>query len=410
VRNRTPVWLRLLAIIVMIGGLVSSAAASTTKIIYSFKGNGDGQYADTDLVADKAGNLYGTTVQGGIHGEGTVWVLSPSGNNWIHTALYSFTGGDDGGEPYKGVTLDAEGNIYGTAGIGGKSVGQCSERGCGVIFKLTKSGSAYNYAVIHYFIGGDDGYGPGTGVTLDDRGIVYGTTPTGGGFDLGVVYALIPNDSGNWTERIIHTFTGGVDGAGGSAARLLLRGSGTVFGLCTSGGAHGAGNVYELTPTATGEFKEIVLYAFRGEPDSGFPYGGIATDASNNLYGTTYYAGSNDLGTVYRLSRKNGAWTESALYSFKGDTDGDGPIGTLVMGSNGKLYGTTSEGGGACDCGTIFEVDPIAGTYSTQYRFTGFPDGALVYNGMTVGAGGNLYGATGHGGAANEGAIYEFTP
>jgi len=113
------------------------AAASTTKLIYSFGGSADGEYTDTELVRDSAGNLYGTSVQGGIFGGGTVFQVTPAG---VHTVLYDFTGGADGGEPYKGVTLDAHGNLYGPAVTGGG--GSC-EGGCGVGFKLTNSGGTW---------------------------------------------------------------------------------------------------------------------------------------------------------------------------------------------------------------------------------------------------------------------------
>src|SRR6266566_10159907 len=148
-----------------------------TNVIYSFAGDEDGEYADTDLAIDKAGNLYGTTVLGGDFGGGTVFQLSPSGNAWTHTVLYSFHGGADGGEPYKGVTLDSQGNLYGTAVTGGG--GSC-EGGCGVAYKLTHSGGVWTQTVIHTFTGGDDGYGPGTGLTLGRYGTLYGMTPTGG--------------------------------------------------------------------------------------------------------------------------------------------------------------------------------------------------------------------------------------
>src|SRR5205814_1665277 len=108
----------------------SAAKAATTTVVYSFAGDEDGEYADTDLVRDAAGNLYGTTVQGGTSASGTVWELSPSGGSWTHSVLYSFSGGTDGGEPYKGVTLDAQGNLFGTAVTGGS--GGC-EGGCGVL-------------------------------------------------------------------------------------------------------------------------------------------------------------------------------------------------------------------------------------------------------------------------------------
>ena len=115
----------------------------------------------------RAGNLYGTSVLGGEFGGGTVWQLSPVAGGWVHTVLYSFTGGPDGGEPYKGVTLDAAGNLYGTAVTGGS--GSC-EGGCGVAYKLTKYGTTWTQSVIHAFTGGEDGSGPGARVEVDNQG------------------------------------------------------------------------------------------------------------------------------------------------------------------------------------------------------------------------------------------------
>src|SRR6266576_228886 len=203
-----------------------------TNVIYSFAGDEDGEYADTDLAIDKAGNLYGTTVLGGDFGGGTVFQLSPSGNGCVHTVLYSFTGGPDGGEPYKGVTLDAQGNLYGTAVTGGS--GSC-EGGCGVAYKLTNSGGTWSQAVIHAFTGGDDGSGPGARVTVDRGGNIYGMAPTGGANGLGTIYR-IRQASGAWTFNVIHTFTGGDDGATGSAGRMVLRRA-LLYAAATTGGA-----------------------------------------------------------------------------------------------------------------------------------------------------------------------------
>src|SRR5881227_1997115 len=126
---------------------LAAATAATTHVISSFEED-EGEYADTDLETDSAGNIYGTTVLGGDFGSGTVFQLSRTPNGWVHTVLYSFTGGADGGEPYKGVTIDREGNLYGTAVTGGAGI---CEGGCGVAYKLTKSGVTWNQAVIHAF-------------------------------------------------------------------------------------------------------------------------------------------------------------------------------------------------------------------------------------------------------------------
>jgi len=384
--------------------------ASTINVIYSFAGDEDGEYTDTDLVIDSAGNLYGTSVLGGAFGSGTVFQLTPSGNGWVHTVLYSFTSGADGGEPYKGVTLDAQGNLYGTAVTGG--TGGC-EGGCGVAYKLTHSGGSWSQTVIHYFSGGDDGSGPGAGLTIDHQGNLYGVTPTGGANGLGVIYQLSPAVSGNWNFTVIHTFTGGTDGSSGSAGRLLLH-AGRLYGVATTGGANGKGTAYELKPSHAGEWTLKTIYAFQGQPDAGFPYGGLLLGTSGKLYGTTYYDGANNLGSVYELSRTAmGGWKERVLYSFQGGSDGQNSLSNLVIDAAGNLYGTTSEGGASCSCGTIFKLTPGPNgiwTESVAHRFQGPPDGAFPYNGMVADAAGNFYGATVHGGVADDGTIYEFTP
>jgi uncharacterized repeat protein (TIGR03803 family) len=385
-------------------------AAGSPQVIYSFAGEDDGEYTDTDLVIDSAGNLYGTSVQGGDFGGGTVFQLSPSGNGWTHTVLYSFTGGADGGEPYKGVTLDSEGNLYGTAVTGG---GGFCEGGCGVAYKLTHVGGTWTQSVIHTFTGGNDGSGPGAGLTLDKHGNVYGMTPTGGANGLGVIFRLQPQPSGGWKLKVLHTFTGGDDGATGSAGRLLLR-AGTFYGAATVGGANGQGTVFSLKHIPGQQWQFKTLYSFKGQPDAGFPYGGLTFDQAGNLYGTTYYDGAYDFGSVYQLSpQPDGSWSERVLYSFKGGKDGMGSISNLVLRKNGALYGTTSEGGSGCSCGTIFKVKADAqGNWTERviYRFTGVPDAGFAYNGMVADAAGNLYGATVHGGTNDDGAIYKFTP
>ena len=400
-----------------IGGLVllatatlwaNRARAATVEVIYSFAGDDDGEYCDTDVAVDAAGNLYGTSVLGGDFGGGTVWQLSPVGGGWVHTVLYSFTGGADGGEPYKGVTLDKAGNLYGTAVTGGS--GSC-EGGCGVTYKLTNSGTGWTQTVIHAFTGGNDGSGPGARVAVDKRGYVYGMTPTGGANGLGTIYALHPKANGSYELRVIHTFTGGSDGSSGSAGKLLLSG-GHIYGAATTGGANSAGTVFELTPTHGGEWDFKTLYSFQGAPDGVFPYGALLFDAAGNLYGTTYYGGTNGLGAIYQLSSDGaGGWSETVLYSFKSGRDGNSSISNLASDAAGNLYGTTSEGG--LGSGAIFQLTPNQNgtwTESIPHAFQGSPDGAFPYAGMVDDGAGTFYGATVHGGDDGEGAIYKFTP
>ena len=385
------------------------------SVLFSLDGDEHGGYPDGDLVVDASGNIYGTAVEGGTYDSGVVFELSSTENGWKETVLYSFSSGPDGGQPYGGVTLDGQGNLYGTAVVGGNMRNaNCVEDGCGVVFKLTNSGGNWTESVIHAFTGGNDGYGPGSGVTFDSQGNLYGTTPTGGAAGFGVVYQLQPGQNGKWRLQVIHTFTGGDDGGGGSAGRLIFGRSGNIFGVATEGGANGEGTAYELKPNSNGTWRLRTLYAFKGQPDAGFPYGGLVFDPQGNLYGTSYYDGANDLGAVYELSPRNGGWSERVLYSFQGKADGSGPISTLAFDNTGNLYGTTSEGGApGCSCGTIFKLAPAGnGNWrgSVAYQFQGIPDAGYAYNGMTLAASGNFVGSTVRGGTDNEGAIFQVIP
>ena len=400
---------KLIAVIVFFVLSLAPINAQTTDVIFSFDDE-DGAYADTDLETDGFGNIYGTTVLGGESGGGTVFKLSPTATGWKHSLLYSFTGGADGGEPYKGVSLDREGNLYGTAVTGGS--GSC-EGGCGVAYKLTNSGESWNQEVIHAFTGGDDGSGPGARLTVDRKGNLYGMAPTGGAYGLGTIYKIRRMHNGAWSLQVIHPFTGGSDGSSGSAGRMIAS-NGRLYGAATTGGTYGSGVIFELSPRGTGDWNFKTIYSFRGLPDGSFPYGALLFDRSGNIYGTTYYGGTNGIGTVYKLSpRPHGEWNESVLYSFQEGEDGSYPISNLVFGGPGNvdLYGTTSEGGSGS--GTIFKLSPGGNgqwTESVVHAFKGAPDGAFAYNGLVTDRSGNFYGATVHGGEDDDGSVYKFTP
>jgi uncharacterized repeat protein (TIGR03803 family) len=396
-----------LAAVGVLPGLVP--AADTIRVIHHF-GEDDGEYPDTDLVTDAAGNLYGNTVQGGDFNSGTVFKLTKTPAGWSEAVLYSFTSGADGGQAYGGVTLDAAGNIYGTTVVGGQ-FGACPEDGCGVVWKLTNNGGSYSQSVIHYFQGGmEDGYGPGGPLSFDAQGRLYGMTPGGGEFGLGTIFQLTPTLAGPWDEVIIHDFSGGEDGGGASKARLLIEGNGDIYGVATVGGLYGVGTVFRLSPAAGGGFDYATLYAFQGAPDGVFPYGGVIRDAAGDLYGTTYYGGTQDVGVVYRLTEKNGVWTETVLHQFKDGVDGSYPISALVFGDDGALYGTTSSGGAGH--GTIFQLVLGPGGQWRErivHAFDG-SDGELPYAGLLKDANGNFYGTAVHGGQDGDGTIFRFSP
>ncbi len=411
---------RTLVIAVTLIVVNSAWGASKEKVLYSFTGATDGGDPAAGLIFDKAGNLYGTTVVGGTGaacsgGCGTVFKLTKnSSGKWTETVLYNFQAGSDGKNPYGGVTMDAEGNLYGTT-VSGGSGGACSGDGCGTIYKLTRSGKSWSESVLYSFTGGKDGAGPGGGVVFDRSGNLYGTTPDGGdvnGCGCGVVYQLAPARSGGWRQKVLHTFTDGNDGATGSLGLLLIDSNRDLFGVAELGGAHSAGTAFEVSPVG-GKWKMHTLDGFKGMPDAGFPYGGLMSDSTGSLFGTTYYGGANGLGSVFKLTKgSNGKWTEKVLYSFKTGTDGNSPTSTLVFDAHGNLYGTTSAGGDSNGDGTVFKLTPASGgkwNESVVYRFKNSPDGANPYYGLVLDKAGNLYGTTAVGGVGS-GVVFEITP
>jgi uncharacterized repeat protein (TIGR03803 family) len=301
------------------------------------------------LVMDSEGNLYGTTTLGGVYFNGTVYKVTPGGEE---TILYSFcaTGGiscTDGWFPAGGVILDKAGNLYGTTSRGGST-------GAGVVFKLSPSGTE---TVLYNFTGGSDGGGPEAGVVIDGEGNLYGTTFQGGfihgckGIGCGVVFKLAPDG----TETVLHSFGSANDGSEPWAGVILAK-NGDLYGTTYSGGANLYGTVFRVSPSGT----ERILYSFKaGADDGGLPWGPVIIDSAGNLYGTTYIGGSDsNAGTVYEISSTG---TESLLHSFS-ETSEDGylPIGGLLLDSAGNLYGTTSQGGSSSSsyAGTVFKVTP----------------------------------------------------
>jgi uncharacterized repeat protein (TIGR03803 family) len=402
--------------------LVNGAwAASTEKVIHSFTGGNDGIDPAVTLAEDAAGNFYGTTVVGGTskacgdNGCGTVFELSPvAGGKWKETVLYSFTG-SDGKNPYGGVTLDSKGDLYGTTVAGG-SGGTCAGDGCGVVFLLSKSGKHWVETVMYNFTGGKDGFGPGGALVFDSVGNLYGTTPDGGNRQCGcgVVYQISPVRGGGWKQTVLHTFTGGVDGAVGSMGPLFVDKAGNLFGVAELGGDASCqcGTVFKLAPVS-GKWKFKTLHAFKGIPNAGFPYGGVIADSKGSLYGTTGYGGANGAGSVYKLTKSMGAFTETVLHSFTGGKDGGLPTTTLMFDANGNLYGTTSAGGDSNGDGVVFKLTPRSGgkwAESTVHRFGKGSDGSNPSYGLVSDKAGHLFGTTAIGGGSNQGVVFQITP
>jgi uncharacterized repeat protein (TIGR03803 family) len=413
-------------VVVLAVMLVNNAwAAGTEKVVHSFTGGNDGIDPAATLVADSAGNLYGTTVKGGTvtqlcpEGCGTVFEISPiAGGRWKEKVLYRFTG-SDGKNPYGGVTLDGKGDLYGTT-VSGGSGGTCSGDGCGVVYLLSKSGKTWVETVMYNFTGGKDGFGPGGAVVFDSAGNLYGTTPDGGnlhkcsGGGCGVVYQISPVRGGGYKQTVLHTFTDGADGAIGSLGPLWVDKTENIFGVAELGGDPSCqcGTVFRIASVG-GKWKFKTLDAFKGLPQAGFPYGGVIADSKGNLYGTTYYGGANGAGSVFKLTNSKGKFTESVLYSFTGGADGGSPTTTLMFDAKRNLYGTTSAGGDSNGDGVVFKLTPKSGgkwKESVVHQFGKGSDGAIPYYGLISDTAGNLFGTTAIGGGSGQGVVFELTP
>jgi uncharacterized repeat protein (TIGR03803 family) len=257
--------------------------------IHSFGIGTDGAQPIGGLVMDSAGNLYGTASLGGAYGNGTVFEEVRSGDSWTESTLYSFIGSNDGTNPASGVTLDAQGNIYGTTSLGGAN-------GAGVVYELSPSGSGWGQTVLYTFEGLNDGQNPVGGVILDEAGNLYGTTFDGGANGGGTVYEMSPSASG-WTFTTLYSFTGGY---GGPYNKLTLA-KGEIYGATLDDGANGFGLVFKLTP-ANGGWSFTDLYDFAGASEGAEPYGSVAVDGNGNVFGTTNEGGSENQGLVFEIT------------------------------------------------------------------------------------------------------------
>lgn len=338
------------------GVIFKMDAQGHVTVLYSFTGGTDGAYPVGGLVRDAAGNLYGAASFGGDlscnppNGCGVVFKLDPAGNESV---LHNFTGVPDGEGP-NAVTRDAAGNLYGTTFNGGTTENNCLPAGCGTVFKIDAAG---NESVLYAFTGSTDGSFPYAGVTRDPAGNLYGTTQFGGiltgkpcgPFGCGLVFKI---DTSNH-ESVLHAFAG-TDGKTPQGT-LVRDAAGNLYGTTWTGGNKsypacvqgGCGLVFKLDTTG----HEQVLYGFKGGTDGANPYPGLLRDAAGNIFGTTS-AGPNG-GVVFKVIPTG---SEKVLHTFNKGAQGTGATGTLVT-SGGAFYGTTS-GGGTVGFGTVYALKP----------------------------------------------------
>jgi hypothetical protein len=341
------------------------------SVLYTFTGS-DGAGPLSRVVFGPDGALYGSTAYGGIgtcsyqgdSGCGTIYKLQPPATfcraiscPWIEHVLYHFTGSTDGWAPAGDPVFDAAGSLYGIAEFGGAYPSCNGGFGCGVVFKLTPSGTQ---SVLWNFAVGSGGYLPTTGVVFDPAGNLYGTTYSGGtqdcnGFGCGTVYQLALSGSG-WNENVLYSYTGGSDGFNPWCG-VLLDSAGNVYSTAYVGGS-GGGTVSELSPSG-GTWTFNLLASLSGT--AGQRLGNLIMDHQGNIYGATNSDGQYGFGSVFRLTPSNGSWTYASLHDFTGGADGANPTGTLTFDSAGNLYGTARAGGHTNDCsgagcGVVWEI------------------------------------------------------
>jgi len=446
---RIKMWL---LIVVGVFLTITTTAGSKESTLYNFcsvAGCADGS-SPVGLVADAVGNFYGVTAGGGsgITPNGTIFDLTPSSGGWTENVLYNFCSAPnctDGAAPYGGLTIDSQGNLYGTTYTGG-TASTCEGGGYGTVYELSPSHGSWIYTVLYSFLGGSNGSSPSATLTFDTHGNLYGTTVGGGdpscdyeGESCGTVFELVHSASG-WSQSVLYAFGTSGPNDGWAPRGETLDSNGNVYGTTVNGGPNpncsslspfGYGVVYELS-LPHGSWTENILYNFCSAAscfDGANPDTSLVFDSKGSLYGTTLYGGAgggdDGGGTVFKLTPSNGGWTESVLYSFNFlCCDGNGPSGGVTFDNEGNIYGTTTysrnnTGSGAFpgNCGAVYRLTPSGEDWAEKIFQFGGKDGAYPGGGVLIQRG-SLYGTTRVGGlhdvgrykGSKGGVVFRITP
>jgi uncharacterized repeat protein (TIGR03803 family) len=327
------------------GTVFELSSSGKETVLHNFCLGSDGGYPFGGVIVDGSGEVYGTTEGGGPAMNGTVFKLKRGSNGvWTETMLHMFSG-TDGKGPFTGLVMDEAGNLYGTASEGGTEVAFG-----GVVFEIAGSGA---YKVLYDFCSlshCSDGFLPMGGLTLDRQGNLYGTTSEGGAHGQGTVFELSKSGK-TWTETVLHHFAGGhSDGAFPLYGSLTLgtrkvgsKRQSVVFGVTTGGGADDQGTAFEMMNSSTG-WTFSLLHSFDKRGGGTSPYGTLV-NVKGKLFGTAAFGGRSCCGTLFELTQKDKAWIETVLYNFTGGADGGYPLSGVVADFNGSLYGVANIGG-----------------------------------------------------------------
>jgi uncharacterized repeat protein (TIGR03803 family) len=392
----TSIWnLFVLAVLL---ALPASVNAQTFQLLHTFEAT-DGAVPGA-LTMDQAGNLYGSTSQGGMHncspysGCGTVFELAPVQSSWAFATLYKFQNRSDGWNPASPLTMSAGGILYGATVDGG------IEGGGGTVFSLKRTcidlscrQIAWTKITLYRF-GQCDGAGTNGGLVFDRMGNLYGTTIERCGHT-GQVYELSPAQ-GTWTKTVLHIFQGGPNDGRWPESPVLFDQAGNLYGTTLGGGTSDLGTVYQMSPVRNG-WTEALLHSFTGQ-DGMHPVGNLIFDHSGSLYGITY--GDAQPSTAFELTPAPGSWNFGQLYSFH-PAEAQFLTSGFVMDSSGNLYGVGR--GGVYGQGTVYKLTHTGNgwSYSSIYDFTGGSDGANPSGPLVLDANGRLFGSATSGGDLN---------
>ena len=402
--------------------LVAPTLWATPKyqVLYGFTNGVDGGGLWSSVVFDTKGNLYGTTSGGGVYGYGTVFQLTPGqSGQWTENVIHNFPRDfKDGYEPFGGPAFGPDGNLYGATRYGGT-------RDLGAVYQVIRGPSGWAETVL-YDIGDnpEDEINPSATLAIDETGNLFGTAPNSG-----AVFEVSPGPTG-WTESVLYNFCSKPQCSDGYEpfSGLILDGKGSLYGTTDAGGNYppacpvsgGCGVVFKVKPNPDGSWKYRVLHRFAAfKTDGVAATGELVLDPAGSLYGATDQGGrytcwgTMGCGTVYKLTpQPNGHWKETILHNFRQNKNGYNPSAGVVLDPAGNLYGTTGFGGGTCNCGVVYKLAPSpdgSWTYTVLHSFTG-DDGASPAANLIFDDQGNLYGTTVLGGPGGAGVVFEITP
>jgi uncharacterized repeat protein (TIGR03803 family) len=376
----------------VLAGLTSNGGPQGKGTLFNISTNGTGfavingfqdwgKNPNGGLVLGSDGNFYGMTNVGGTYGYGTIFKMTPAG---AITVLHHFDYTKDGANPYGDLTLARDGNFYGLTSAGGTNT-------YGTIFKITTAGV---FTVMRHFSYNTDGANPRGQMVVGADSSLYGITYRGGANGAGTIFKF--KTTGTYT--VIKSLTTATDGVNAQGSLVLAK-DGNFYGITYGGGANNYGTIFKVTPTGTFTVIRHLVAA-----DGSSSRSTLVQAPDGFLYGMAYGAGVNGNGTIFKISTTG---TFSVLRSFVYTTDGGLPNGSLIVGIDGSLYGTTS-GGGPNRAGTIFKIT-TAGVYTVLRSLTLTTDGGAPKGTLVKGADGNYYGLTSDGGASLFGTAFKIT-